>query len=129
MEMKKSLFFERKICKETFTKIYICVLLAGSLMLVSCAENNPEKKSSLYAVNKIGERVGPYGEWNGEMWGNVSSLELKYFMGQRPSHFPEVKAKLVYDDEFLHVIFHVEDRYVRAVAEGFQGRVCRTGCV
>ncbi len=37
--------------------------------------------------------------------------------------------KLLYDREALYVFFRVEDRYVRAVAAGFQGPVCEDSCV
>jgi hypothetical protein len=38
-------------------------------------------------------------------------------------------ARLCWDDRCLHVIFRVEDRYVRALAERYQDPVCNDSCV
>ena len=43
-------------------------------------------------------------------------------------HRPTTQVKLLFDDEYLYVFFRVQDRYVRAVAEGFQGRVWEDSC-
>jgi hypothetical protein len=68
-------------------------------------------------------------EWDSPVWATAATLELKHFMGQRPAHFPRTQARLLYDHQFLYVIFRVEDRYVRAVAREHQGPVWRDSCV
>ncbi len=50
-------------------------------------------------------------------------------MGRIPAHLPRTLARLSWDDESLHVMFRVEDRYVRAVAEHYQDQVCTDSCV
>ena len=67
-------------------------------------------------------------DWNAPMWQGVEPLELTHFMGKRPEHFPRTQARLCYDDQTLHVIFRVEDRYVRAIARKNQDPVCRDSC-
>ena len=68
-------------------------------------------------------------EWNGEAWRNCEELELKHHMGDRPTHFPTVSAKLTYDDRSLDVLFQVADRYVVAQATDHQQMVCNDSCV
>lgn len=50
-------------------------------------------------------------------------------MGSKPGHFPRTEFKMTYDETTLHVMFRVEDRYVRAVAARDQDPVCRDSCV
>ncbi len=50
-------------------------------------------------------------------------------MGDPPSHRPVVQAKIAYDQERLHVIFRVQDRFVRSVVTDYQGPVCTDSCV
>ncbi|UCD30738.1 MAG: carbohydrate-binding family 9-like protein [Planctomycetota bacterium] len=82
-----------------------------------------------YMVNRFEGNMVLDGNWEGPAWSNVKPIALSYFMGDRPEHFPRTQAKLLYDDKFIHVIFRVEDRYVRAVAQKHQGMVCRDSCV
>ena len=67
-------------------------------------------------------------KWDSGIWKAVAPLELTYYMGEKPSHFPKTQAKLMYDSNALYVIFRVEDKYVRAVAQ-HQGNVCCDSCV
>jgi hypothetical protein len=50
-------------------------------------------------------------------------------MGQRPEHLPNTRVKAVYDDDHLYVLFRVEDRYIKAVAQGHQSPVYQDSCV
>jgi len=82
-----------------------------------------------YQVKRLTEPMRIDGDWNKPVWQKVEPLELTHFMGDRPEHFPKTQAKLLYDDEAVYVIFRVEDRYVRAVAERHQDPVCLDSCV
>ncbi|MCA1809634.1 MAG: carbohydrate-binding family 9-like protein, partial [Lentisphaerae bacterium] len=67
---------------------------------------------------------------NKPAWQDVPALQLDNFMGERPEHFPVTRARLCYDSEAVYLIFHVQDRYVRAVTEQeFHGNVCQDSCV
>jgi len=50
-------------------------------------------------------------------------------MGNEPAHRPAVEARLLFDDESLHVLFRVRDRWVRSVVSAAQGPVCTDSCV
>ena len=68
-------------------------------------------------------------EWDKDPWAGVTPLLLTNHMGSRPSHMPNTQAKLAYEDDAICVIFRVEDRYVRAVAENHQDSVYADSCV
>ena len=66
--------------------------------------------------------------WDSSGWKDIAPLDLTYYMGDKPTHIPKTQAKLMYDSNALYVIFRVEDKYIRAVAQ-HQGNVCRDSCV
>lgn len=82
-----------------------------------------------YTVVRAQESIGFDTDWEGEFWKPVDPLELKHFMGERPEHFPKTQAKLAYDDRAVYVMFRVDDRYVRAVAQQHQDAVYKDSCV
>lgn len=115
-------------------------LFCGILLLImapSCAPAGRSASTSAperdeprsYAVQRTPEPITVDADWSKPTWASVPVLELTGFMGDRPEHFPRTQAKLLYDSERLYVIFRVDDRYVRAVATGHQGPVCRDSCV
>lgn len=83
----------------------------------------------LYQISRIAEPFIIDARWDKPAWQKAEPLELSHFMGDRPLHFPRVQARLLYDPRSLHVAFHVEDRYVRAVAQSHQDAVFRDSCV
>jgi hypothetical protein len=69
------------------------------------------------------------GAWDGPVWGDVPALAVEKFHSAGSEHRPTTRAKVLYDTEALYVIFHVEDRYVRATREDLNARVCNDACV
>jgi len=82
-----------------------------------------------YAIKRCADDVVVDGVWEKPLWQSVEPLTLAHYMGEAPGHRPVVRAKLVYDDVGVVVIFRVEDRYVRAVARNHQDIVCTDSCV
>jgi hypothetical protein len=82
-----------------------------------------------YRVTRLSQPVEINSIWDKEPWQDVPSLTLNYFMGDKPTHRPEVQAKVAYDEAAIYVIFRVEDRYVRCVTEQYQGSVYKDSCV
>jgi hypothetical protein len=68
------------------------------------------------------------GNWSGGVWADATPLEIRHFHPASSEHRPNTRAKLLFDDNHLYVMFRVQDCYVRAVAEGFQGRVWEDSC-
>ncbi|MBN2210471.1 MAG: carbohydrate-binding family 9-like protein [Sedimentisphaerales bacterium] len=82
-----------------------------------------------YDIEKTGGDFHYPDDWDRGRWSRTPALKLTHYMGDRPEHFPVTQAKLLYDDEHIHVFFRVEDRYVKAVARAHQDSVCRDSCV
>jgi Carbohydrate-binding family 9 len=85
--------------------------------------------ASIYDVTRLGGRMTIDGNWNKPGWQNIKPLELANYMGAIPAFRPVVHAKMMYDDENLYVIFHVEDRFVRCVTNMPNGPVWEDSCV
>lgn len=85
--------------------------------------------SEQYQILRADEPIVPDGNWAGPAWENIAAIDIKHYMGDEPEHKPRTQAKLLYDDDFLYVIFRVEDRYIRAVARGYHSNVCLDSCV
>jgi hypothetical protein len=81
-----------------------------------------------YTVNRAAGPLPSEARWEAPEWDAAPALRLTRWMGDRPAHFPTVQAKILYDDSSLHVIFRVQDRYVRAVVTDYQGAVCTDSC-
>jgi Carbohydrate-binding family 9 len=67
--------------------------------------------------------------WDLAPWKDTPALVLSHHMGTRPEHFPETKAKLIFYEEAVFVMFRVQDQYVRAVAKHHQDNVFEDSCV
>jgi len=62
-------------------------------------------------------------------WSEIPALQIDQSLGEQPIHFPQVRAKLAYDDTALYVIFHVEDQFVLAKSKNYQDEVFWDSCV
>jgi hypothetical protein len=100
--------------------------IVGCVFTALCAA---EEKPMIYHVARAPAAIAFDSNWDGDFWRTVAPLELMHFMGTKPEHFPKVQAKLVYDDRAVYVIFRVEDKFVRAVAQKHQDAVYRDSCV
>jgi len=107
------------------------LLFLISLCNISCKTINPDtvKTASLYKVVKLNDPMTVDGNWDKPQWQKVDALELKYFMGKAPAFRPKVKAKLMYDADYVYVIFQVKDKYVRCVATNSNAAVWEDSCV
>jgi hypothetical protein len=68
-------------------------------------------------------------DWHAMAWKKAHTLQVTHFPWPDSGHRPKVKARLMYTSDKLGVMFHVEDQYVRAVAQQFQDAVCLDSCV
>lgn len=83
-----------------------------------------------YTVQRAPSPLGtPNADWHRPQWETAETLEVTHFSWEDSGHHPRTCARLAYDDDFLGIIFQVEDKYVRAVAENFQDSVCSDSCV
>lgn len=68
-------------------------------------------------------------EWDGAAWSKAEELRIDNFHPESSGHRPDVRAKLLYDDNFLYAIFKVEDRFVRCVRTEYQQITSKDSCV
>lgn len=69
------------------------------------------------------------GLWNGPAWSAAHVASLIYHDRSGPCR-PAVEVRVLYDDRHLHVLFRVQaDRYVKSVAQEYQGPVYLDSCV
>ncbi len=105
-------------------------LVALSVGLFGCGQQQ-KGKIDMYKKYEVVRTTKPSkleGNWSGGVWAGVDALEIKHWTGNEPEHKPKTQAKLLYDDNYIYVIFRVEDKYVRAAAKGYQGSVYLDSC-
>ncbi len=82
-----------------------------------------------YKIQKTASRPEFIGHWDYGVWQHVPALAIDNFHPRNSQHHPQTKAKLLYDDKNLYIIFQVIDQYVRAVYTTYQEQVCNDSCV
>ncbi|HAR96399.1 MAG TPA: diguanylate cyclase [Deltaproteobacteria bacterium] len=68
-------------------------------------------------------------DWSNPVWREIPAVLIGNYMGEKPGHLPKTEAKIAYEETAICLMFRVEDRYVRAVAEEHQDTVCGDSCV
>ena len=99
------------------------------LMILNVITSNSQTSPEIYSVSRVDEPITIDADWNKPVWQAIQPISLKRYMGDKPEHFPQVQAKLAYDDTHIYVIWKVNDQFVRAVANEHQGPVYQDSCV
>ena len=68
-------------------------------------------------------------DFSNPSWQNAGIIDINNFRPEGSSHRPEVKAKALYDKDFVHLFYQVKDRYVRCIRQNFQDPVCKDSTV
>jgi len=82
-----------------------------------------------YLVAKTEESFSPSGKWDGQNWASVPALDIDTVFGPQPKFMPKAQVKFQYDQQFVYVIFRVEDEFIRAVAAKHHQPVYTDSCV
>ena len=69
------------------------------------------------------------GAWDSEPWRRAAPQDVAHFHERSTAHRPRVRAKLLHSGDALHVLFDVQDRFVRAACTRYGDMVCRDSCV
>lgn len=101
------------------------ILIAIFPMLMSHSQIVP----STYDVQRLKAPMSIDANWSKPQWQGIREIEIKQVMGPVQSFMPVVRAKMMYDDKFVYVIFRVEDKFVRSVATSINGRIWEDSCV
>src|SRR4051812_37801616 len=82
-----------------------------------------------YLIRRASSRPESRGDWDGPAWRAADVLDVASFHPTSSNHRPRTRAKLLYDDAGVYLLFHVADQYVKCVETHHQGRVWRDSCV
>lgn len=87
------------------------------------------KITSLYEVSLVTQQMTIDGDWFKPQWQKIKPVEIVNYMGSIPGFQPTAKAKMMYDQENLYVIFQVKDCFIRCVTKDINGPVWEDSCV
>jgi hypothetical protein len=118
--------FVKSRCIDFLKMIYILAILLFTSCISTQTKMNDE---NIYHIDKTEHPVKIDGVWDKLPWKHVEAIGIDNFMGRIPDFKPVVKAKMLYDEENLYVIFHVQDRFVRCITDEINGPVWEDSCV
>jgi hypothetical protein len=84
---------------------------------------------AVYKVSKLHSAIKIDGNWNKDQWKNVETIKVQRHMGEKPPFIPTVEAKMMYDDQYVYVIFRVKDQFVQSTVTKYNGPVSENSCV
>jgi hypothetical protein len=67
--------------------------------------------------------------WSNPAWQEIPAVLIGNYVGEKPDHLPKTEVKVAHEETAICLMFRVEDRYIRAVAEEHQDSVCGDSCV
>ncbi len=82
-----------------------------------------------YVINYTSLSPELEGTWDGPGWDAAHVAEVAHFHPKGSDHRPTTHVKVLYDDENLHAMFRVADRYVRCRHTQYNAMVCQDSCV
>jgi hypothetical protein len=82
-----------------------------------------------YAIARRPAPPTPEDHWNSPYWHAVKPLTVARFHPRSTRHRPFVQAKLAHSSDAFHILFRVEDIFIRAQNTELHSSVCRDSCV
>jgi hypothetical protein len=83
----------------------------------------------MYIINALPDAPPATATWTDAPWADLPTLTVDQFRSESSSHRPVVQARLGHVDRTIHLLWRVEDRYVRCVHTERDEPVCRDSCV
>jgi hypothetical protein len=84
---------------------------------------------SHYLIRHAAARPELEGRWSGPAWGIAPVLVIDRFHPRSSEHRPRTEARLLHGLDRLHVLFRVDDRYVRSVHTDYESDTYKDSCV
>jgi len=107
-------------------RIASVLLLVFSILLNKVmASNQPES----YQLKRLKGKLSIDARWDKAQWNKIEEIPIARFMGNLPAFQPVVKAKMMYDQDNLYLIYKVEDKHVRIQNTKFNSSVSTDACV
>jgi hypothetical protein len=73
--------------------------------------------------------TGLSGQWDGPGWNCAASFAIDTFIKERSSHRPATRVKTLHDGASVHILFNVNDRFVRSIRTRYLDDVWNDSCV
>ena len=115
--------------KKLRTITSVILLLTVFMPMVYAQNSSTNTGLSAYSVKRAVQGVNVNDKWNDAAWKGVESVKIQNYMGEMPKFKPQAEAKMVYDDQFIYVIYRVKDRYVRSITQKINGKVWEDSAV
>lgn len=90
---------------------------------------NKQPEPPVYRVKRAAAEHTPDADWSSPFWQGVQPLDISVFPWDQGGHRPRTQVRLQCTSSHLHIIFRVEDRYVRCQERPYNGPVCQDACV
>ena len=111
--------------------IITSIILLLAVFMPKVYSQNPSSNAELsaYSVKRAVQGLNVNDKWIDAAWKGVESVKIQNYMGELPKFKPQAEAKMVYDDNFIYVIYRVKDRYVRSITQKINGKVWEDSAV
>lgn len=91
-----------------------CLILF--LFITSGCTKEEASQRAEYKVERLSDSLTIDANWNKSQWQKTNALSVTNIMGEKPKHSPKTEVKMLYDDNYIYVIFKVQEKYIKAVA-------------
>ncbi|MDZ4859171.1 MAG: carbohydrate-binding family 9-like protein [Candidatus Hydrogenedentes bacterium] len=95
----------------------------------SLAASLRHSQNNVYTIKPATARPHLDGQWDSPIWQAAETAHIAWFHPMSSDHHPDARARVLYSDEGLHIIFRVLDRYVRSITTDYMGPVYKDACV
>lgn len=109
--------------------VKLLFLLIFVLTIHWSLDANNFEKQYIYNIRKLDNPIKMDGRWDKPQWKKTKSLKVKNFLGKVSKFRPDVKVKMMYDDNHLYIIFLVRERNIKSVEHEINGNVWEDSCV
>ena len=85
--------------------------------------------SNAYTVKRAATTIALDAGWDSELWQSANELKVDYRFDRGGNYTPDVRIRMLYDDQRICGMFQVKDQYVVSRARHNQEQVCNDSCV
>lgn len=85
--------------------------------------------SEAYIVKRASQTIALDAGWDSELFQSANELKIDYRFDRGGTYKPDVRIRMLYDDQRICGMFKVEDQYVVSRARHNQEQVCKDSCV
>ena len=82
-----------------------------------------------YAIKGIRDSSALNADWKNPAWEEAETLQIQHFRPESSSHRPTTLVRLLHDNQGIHGIFQVDDRYVLCKRTEYGSEVWKDSCV